>query len=618
MCGFAGIISHGWAQRPEAFRDLLHRMAASLDHRGPDERGTLVAGPVGLAFARLSIIDLAGSHQPMATEDGLLSIVFNGEIYNFPKLRKELQALGSRFRTRGDTEVLLEAYRHWGVDMLQRLNGMFALAIHDRRTGELFLARDRLGIKPLYYARHGEDFVFGSEIKALRQVPGVGGELDPVALDRFLRFSWIPAPLTIHPDISALPPAHCLTVSASSEGPKRYWSLDPEREVELDEDAALDRLKELLIDSVTLRRIAEVPLGAFLSSGIDSGLVVAALARSSARPVATFSVGFDEEATSELPGARAVAQMYGTDHHEIHCADRIDELVEEVFPRYDQPFADTSALPTFLICREARRHVTVVLSGDGGDEGFGGYERHFPFAGRRSEDLGNPFVHRMAGALACRLDPLIPGRNRLRRMGLDAFPAALDRLTILDGIFRSRLAGPRLRNHVTDAFGTLTPEVRQLGEVSDALRLIQLTDLHLFLPNDILEKVDKASMMNSLEVRVPFLDHRLVEFGLSLPHHLKNDGHMGKKLLRQLAAEWLPPTHHQRPKTGFGIPRDRWLRTVLREPMMDNLGKSRAAEDGWLDQSYLDRLIVRHLAGRSYGPALWSLLIFEIWYRRNR
>ncbi len=591
-------------------------MIQVLHHRGPDDSGVEIHEHVGMAFARLSIIDLQHGHQPMVSADGRYAITFNGEIYNFPELRDQLAAKGWEFRTRSDTEVLLTAYAAWGTDVVYQLNGMFAFAIHDRHENTLFMARDRLGIKPLFYCEQGNQFVYGSEIPAVLMHPDVSQDLDAQAMGDYLTYGYTVAPRTIYKDVRELLPGHGLLLSDGLASPEimSFWSVESQTDVPDTLPEATDALESLLDDAVRMRMVADVPIGALLSGGIDSGLVVAFMSRHSTQPVKTFSVGFAEQTHNELPWAKQVAQKYATDHTEIVCDPNIEELVPRLATAYGQPFADSSAVPTFLVCEEARRHVTVALSGDGGDEGFAGYRRHMASLHRSSlPGLGAVLdpVNRM-------LPPLARGAQRLRRLALSDREFQVDSLVLTEARIQRRLAGPRLRDG-SDPNHSLRLGLDAGGvfELEGGIRRFQHQDLALYLPNDILRKVDIASMMNSLEMRVPLLDHRVVEFGLNLPVNLKNDGVHGKLVLRELARRHLPADHLTKPKTGFAIPHEQWLRGPLKGMLQDSLHRSRLAQEGWLDQSYVKRLLDQHMSGVSRGSILWTVLMLELWFRNR-
>jgi asparagine synthase (glutamine-hydrolysing) len=600
---------------PDLVRSTLATMAASIRHRGPDDLGIELIDSAGLGFVRLSIIDLEGGHQPMQSPCGRYTLVFNGEIYNFRELRTDLQSRGRQFRTESDSEVLLAMYELHGETMLEHLNGMFAFMIHDRDTDSLFGARDRLGIKPLFYSVTAERAVFASELTAIRASGLIDRELDSQGLSDYLSYGFVPAPRTIYRGVSALPAGCSIRIRNGNVKVESYWKVRRTHDGPTSMEAAVIELEALLADAVRLRTVADVPLGAMLSGGIDSGLVTALLSRVSSGPVKTFSVGFDEQGYDELPWAKRVAEMYGTDHTEIKCRPDVHELVHSMALAYGQPFGDSSAIPTYLVCQEARTQVTVALSGDGGDEVFGGYGRH-TVAFHQRTSFWRPATRAVYGVATSILPALTPGLRRLRRASLDERGRQAASLILLDDFMKAWLVGDRLRSALRERSSV---EVAMSAggdfEHDGGLLRFQHQDLKVFLANDILEKVDRASMLHSLEARVPLLDHRIVEFGLNLPAGLKNDGIHGKLVLRELGRKLLPEGHLDKAKTGFAIPRARWLREDLRELMKQTLHGSRLARDGWLNQASLDSLVAHHLRGKSVASALWLLMMAELWYR---
>lgn len=615
MCGIAGIIlEYGDQARAEEQQPRLRSMLEAMRHRGPDDTGMEFVAGAGLAFARLAIIDLEGGHQPMRSPCGRYTIVFNGEVYNFRELRKELEAAGRVFGTRSDTEVLLAMYEAHGEGMLEHLNGMFAFMIHDRETGELFGARDRLGIKPLFYAVTPGGFLFASELTSIRAAGLAGTDMSPAAFSEYLSYGFICAPRTIYDGVAALPPGCSIRFRRGEVETRRYWRVRRSTDGPQTLDDAVERLEGLLQDAASMRTVADVPLGALLSGGIDSGLITALLARGSGSRLRTFSVGFEDDELNELPWAKRVAEMYGTEHTEIICRPRVRGLVEKLAVAYGQPFGDSSAIPSYMVCQEARRHVTVALSGDGGDEVFAGYRRY----GSALREPSSPLrvAYGLAHGLLGRMLPVTArGLRRLRRAGLSARERQVDALVQLPDHYKRWLAGDRLAPALGASSLAVAREAGGDFEEEGGLRRFQHQDLEVYLPNDILEKMDRASMLNSLEVRVPILDHRVVEFGLNLPVLLKHDGVHGKLLLRELARGLLPKGHLEKPKTGFSIPRDRWLRGELRELVNDTLLSSQLALDGWLAQAPLTGLVRSHMAGRSVANALWVLMMAELWYR---
>jgi asparagine synthase (glutamine-hydrolysing) len=640
MCGFAGFQGGALSRGAEI---VLQAMGNALVHRGPDDGGTWwdgVAG-IGLAHRRLSILDLSpAGHQPMASPCGRFVVAYNGEIYNHADLRVELQAAGAGFDWRGhsDTETLLAALRYWGVEgALQRLNGMFAFALWDAAERTLFLARDRMGEKPLYYGRSGETFLFGSELKALAKHPAWRGEIDCDALALFMRHNYVPAPWSIYRGIYKLPPAHYLAVRDGGRtvgAPQCYWNLPAvaERGVRGGTDAPeglADELDTLLRDAVARRMMADVPLGAFLSGGYDSTTVVALMQAQSARPVRTFTIGFHEAGYDEAQHAKAVAGHLGTDHTELYVTPAEALAVIPKLPAiYDEPFADSSQIPTFLVSQLARRHVTVALSGDGGDELFCGYNRYV--LGQRIWQKLRllPVPVRRAVAALLRMSQ---GRalDALQRRALPArlrLPNLVDRLPKLAEVLEHRDGADFYRSLVSHwkqpdrlVLGAREPQTilsdpESLPELPGLRERMMLLDMLTYLPDDILTKVDRASMAVSLEARVPLLDHRLVEFAWRVPTDLKYRGGQGKWLLRQVLYRYVPRSLMERPKMGFGVPIDDWLRGPLRDWGEALLDEKRLREEGFFDPAPIRRLWSAHQAGtRRWHYYLWDVLMFQAW-----
>ncbi|HEX8654760.1 MAG TPA: asparagine synthase (glutamine-hydrolyzing) [Allosphingosinicella sp.] len=646
MCGLAGYLGATSGDRQE----VLARMAASIGHRGPDGTGLWRDDAAGIGFAhnRLAIVDLSpAGDQPMTSPSGRYVIAYNGEIYNHMALRRELEVDGyvPGWRGHSDTETLLAAIERWGVAAaLGRSIGMFAFALWDKAERRLILARDRLGEKPLYYGwqrRGGQAaFLFGSELKALRRHPAFEGEIDRQALTAFLRLNYVPAPLSIYRGIAKLPPGCILTLAAEAEEPtiEAYWSgaevaergaADPLR---LGPDEATDALEALLKSAVAQQMMADVPLGAFLSGGVDSSTIVALMQAQSARPVKTFSIGFSEEAYNEAHQAKAVAEHLGTDHSELYVSPA-DAMA--VIPRlgaiYDEPFADSSQIPTFLVSQLARRDVTVSLSGDAGDELFGGYNRHRMVAGpwRRLSRIPRPLRGAAARGLsavsperwnriAAALDPLLPRGAKMRLPG--------DKIHKAAGVLASRSVDDLYRGLISfwrdpaavvrggsEAAGTLNGLAPRLAGLNDAERMMAL-DMLTYLPDDILAKVDHAAMSVSLETRVPFLDHRVVELAWRLPMELKIRGGETKWLLRRVLDRHVPRALVDRPKMGFGVPIDSWLRGPLRDWGESLLAKSRLEGDGYFDPAPIRAAWDRHQKGEAnMQHHLWSVLMFQMW-----
>jgi asparagine synthase (glutamine-hydrolysing) len=621
MCGIAGFSS----ERPLP-RSLLAAMNETIRHRGPDDEGVWVAGPmarggwknasgeVGLAQRRLSIIDLSpAGRAPMANDDETLWITYNGEVYNFLQIREELESAGFRFRSHTDTEVVLKAYERWGVECLDRFVGMYAFAIWDVRRRRLFLARDRLGKKPLYYGQYAGRLTFASELKALLADPEIPAEVDPDALALYLRYGYVPAPYSIFRCVRKLPPAHYALWESGRLTVRRYWdpvsiALSP-RYTGTEAEAERE-LEPLLLDAVRGRMISDVPLGAFLSGGIDSSLVVALMQEQSPVAVKTFTIRFDNPQYNEADQAAAVARHLGTEHHEESCSGkRMLEAIEAVPGIFDEPFADSSAVPTYLVSQMTRRHVTVALSGDGGDEIFFGYPR-YAIHDRQGWLLSSPRVVRSTAALAFGLVP----RRRFRRA------AAILRQDDPDiyGRFVSYWL-PEEIAPLTGAGAVENPIYRDTGNALGKLAPAErppVVDLVTYLPEDILTKVDRASMAVSLEARNPLLDHRVVEFALRLPLEMKWRRGVSKRLLRKILYRKVPRPLIDRPKMGFGVPLADWFRGPLRETLTDRLRQP------WLEDLGLDPAPAREvwrefLAGRCHRvELLWSLLTLTSWAAR--
>jgi asparagine synthase (glutamine-hydrolysing) len=623
MCGITGFVAQDNFPNESESTLVLDRMCRRIAHRGPDDQGMLVSGSVALGMRRLSVIDLAGGQQPISGCTTAVTIVFNGEIYNYRELQSELQHRGHKFKTNSDTETILHAYEEFGSACLERLRGMFAFAIWDARSQELFIARDRAGKKPLYYSLTPQGtLIFGSELKSLREHPEFRGELSTEALDSYLTFGYVPDPLTIFRDVHKLAPGHFLRFSRRRVDVQEYWDFpydDFQAKPAQSEEECLEELRTLLDEAVRVRLIADVPLGAFLSGGVDSSVVVGLMARHTPQPVKTFSIGFHEDSYNELKYARLAAKQFGTDHHEFVVTPDICEIVDELVWHFDEPFADSSAIPTYMVSKLAREFVTVVLSGDGGDELFGGYTRYatdrkrsgyarLPRALRQGvmQPLGSSLPH---GAW---------GRNYIYVMAFDAIDRYIEEVSVFTRLnkrslytddFRRRLgateAAARFRDHT------------ERSKSKDSLHRLLYLDSKTYLPGDILTKVDRMSMAVSLEARVPLLDHKLIEFVCRrIPSSMKMKGLNTKHLFKRAVSDLVPAEILNRPKQGFGVPIDQWINQQLRGRVHETLTESRTRQRGYIEPRYVKVLLDEHERGRrDHATELWTLFMLELWQR---
>ena len=625
MCGIAGIMDSTGRRPIDA--DLLRRMTDRIAHRGPDGSGFHLAPGIGLGHRRLAIIDVAGGQQPLFNEDGTVAITFNGEIYNFQELMTELTSKGHRFRTHSDTEVIVHAWEEWGEACLQRLRGMFAFALWDERQEILFLARDRLGKKPLYYARLDDGRVlFGSELKALLVCPDLRRDLDPTAIEDYFAYGYVPESKSIYRSVGKLPPAHYLTVrrGRAMPAPQAYWDLSFGEPVAIDAAQAAEELVARLGEAVKIRLISEVPLGAFLSGGVDSSAVVALMA-GAIDPVNTFSIGFKQAAFDESAYAERVARQYRTRHlGRIVDADDFD-FVGRLATIYDEPFADSSAIPTFRVCALARERVTVALSGDGGDELFAGYRRYrWHQREEQIRDLVPAGLRRVVFGTLGRIYPKLdwaPRRFRAKATFAELAGDSLDgyfrNISMLNDEARGRLFSAGFKRELQ---GYQAKEQLErhfaAAPTDDPLSRAQYADIKTYLPGDILTKVDRASMASSLEVRAPFLDHRFAEWSARLPAALKLHGGEGKHVLKRGLAPLLPQDILHRAKQGFSVPLAAWFRGPLRDRMRADLTGPRLRETGWFDDAHIAGAIDQHASGlRDHSQLLWSLLIFSSFLR---
>ena len=597
-------------------------MCTSLRHRGPDDQGLFLQGPVGLGSRRLSIIDLTTGHQPIFSESGNVALVFNGEIYNFRELRPALEAKGHRFTTQTDTEVVVHLYEEYGVEAVQRLRGMFALALWDGDRRRLLLARDRVGKKPLFYAYLPDRLLFASEIKAILQDPEVPTAIDVQAVDAYLAFQFIPHPLTIYQAIRKLPPAHCLIWEQGEVTIEPYWHLDFSRKTPVHDGEVAEALRAQLEEATRVRLSSDVPVGALLSGGMDSGAVVALMSQAMDRPVQTFSLGFAEEAYNELPYARRVAQRFGTDHHEMLVTADVAGILPRLVWQYDEPFADKSAVPTFYVAHMASRHVRVVLNGDGGDEAFAGYDK-YRFG--RWQRLWAHLPAALRRALARRLlAPLRdgPGGGTMRLKTqlahvLLPYAEAIFYPEFFDSYGRATLYQPWVREALAGSTSPIAALVSAgLAHLDDPVDLAQWLDYQWYLPGDLLVKMDIASMACSLEARSPFLDHRLIEFCAALPSAVKSDGRSRKIVLREAFRGLLPDTILDRPKQGFSLPLRAWLRGPLAALARDLLVEQPRGVREFFDLAVIRRMLDAHVSGRrNHAHRLWALMLFAQWYR---
>jgi len=623
VCGITGIVRSDGAR---VNRELLERMNEAIRHRGPDDDGFYFGDGVGLGMRRLAIIDVAHGQQPIHNQDQTAWIVFSGEIYNYRELRAQLESLGHKFYTNSDTEAIVHAYDQYGTDCPKYLRGMFAFAIWDERTKSLFLARDRVGKKPLLYAELNGELVFGSEFNALLQHPGISRDVDFEAIHHYLTFICVPAPLTAYRAIRKLEPGHSLLWRNGEIKLERYWQLDFSKKLNIGEEEAGERVIELLREAVRIRLMSEVPLGAFLSGGIDSSAIVALMAEESSEPVKTFSIGFDEQHFSELHHARRVAEHVGADHHEFIVRPDAMEILPTLVEHYGEPFADSSAIPSYYVSRETRKYVTVALNGDGGDECFAGYER---YAAMRLTQTYATLPRALRDGVIAKVVKALPGfearpnplRKAKRFVAVASMPKVeryLRWVSAFDDEMKQDLYSESFR-HETANFRTasiLEPWFAQAngaGIVDASL----LTDTMTYLPNDLLVKMDIASMAVSLEARSPFLDHHLMEFAASLPENLKLRRLTTKYLLKRVLRKLVPAENLNRAKMGFGVPIGHWFRGAMQPFLRETLLSEKALGRGLFKPEMVLQTINSHVAGRmDHSHRLWSLLMLELWFER--
>lgn len=621
MCGICGVFEYNKQNIIDAAS--LKKMCRVIEHRGPDDEGIYADSYIGLGMRRLSIIDLATGDQPIHNEDESIWIVFNGEIYNFLELKHELEKKGHCFYTACDTEVIVHLYEEMGENCVNRLNGMFAFALYDLKKEKLFLARDRLGIKPLHYMIFNGKILFGSEIKSILQYPDVHRELDLSALNDFLTFEWVPAPATIFKGIKKLLPGHILTVEGSEISLREYWDVNYNETAKSEEQIAQEILK-ILEKSVQLRMISDVPLGAFLSGGIDSSAIVALMSKLSDQPVKTFTIGFSEESYNEVEYARKIAEQFGTEHREkIIEPDAID-LMNKVIKNLDEPFADVSTLPTYLVSEFAREHVTVVLTGDGGDETFGGYDQYQANQMMNTyQKLPNFLIKKTIPSVAKRLKPSPQKKgmkNKIKRFvdgasQPDRFEHMRWMIYYTEDEKQTLFSSHVLKNlNNIDSYGSVRTYFEN-NKGKDRLAKALYLDTKLYLVDDILTKVDRMSMANSLEARVPLLDHTFVEYVATIPSSMKINKKTRKYIFKKAMGKTLPSDILKRGKQGFSIPIKNWLRSELKDLMEDVLNKKRIKEEGYFNYDYIEKLKKGHLEGKyDHWHKIWALMCFEMWH----
>ncbi|RVX44554.1 asparagine synthase (glutamine-hydrolysing) [Nonomuraea polychroma] len=619
MCGIAGVISSAGVNP-----DLVRDMCQAIRHRGPDGEGYHVEPTAVMGMRRLAIIDVAGGQQPVSNEDGTVVAVFNGEIYNFPELRRDLLDRGHLLKSEGDSECLVHLYEEYGDDLVHRLRGMFAFAIWDRARQRLLLARDRVGKKPLYWCRDHQSIRFASELKSLLRDQSVPREVDLVALHHYLTYQYVPAPWSIIQNVQKLPPGHLLVWERGVESVRQYWQLNASPRTVLNEHDEEERLRELLLEATRIRMMSERPLGAFLSGGIDSSAVVAAMAMQTSERVRTFSIGFEDARFDERSHARLVAQRYDTDHHELVVTPALLDVLPQIAWCFDEPFADSSAIPSYYVAQLSRQHVTVALNGDGGDECFGGYLRYV-LAARLSKipvcpSFLAPGLSRL-GTMLIRRD----SRTLLRRAGR-ALQYASQPQSRRHALMMSYFTPEQKTWVYTDALRARLGEIDSYSLLDDAYlasnadtglgRILQ-ADISTYLPGDLLVKVDITTMAHSLEARSPLLDHKLMEWAAGLPIGLKIRGKETKRIFRQAVAPWLPDTLVTRPKQGFGVPLAAWLRGELRELAFDTLTDHSARSRGYFRPEAVLHLLQNHQRGADHSRQIWALLQLELWHRAH-
>ena len=623
MCGIAGFISTDKDAPTREREVLLDKMCKIITYRGPDEQGAVVRERAALGMRRLSIIDLKCGQQPIYSEDGNLAIVFNGEIYNFRELKRELESLGHRFKTNSDTETIVHAFEEFGTACVEKLRGMFAFAIWDFRQETLFIARDRVGKKPLFYSlTERGSFVFGSELKVLLAHGEVKKEIDFAALDAYLTFGYVPEEFCIFKDVRKLEPAHFLIFKDGKITTEKYWDFKYEKiAAAKSENEYVGELRELLKEAVEIRLVSEVPLGAFLSGGVDSSAIVALMSELSDKPVKTFSIGFNEDSFNELKFARIAAERFRTEHHEFIVTPDSVEIVDELIWHFDEPFADSSALPTFMVSKMARDFVTVVLSGDGGDELFAGYTR---YAIDRKRGSFERLPQTVRGGLLLPLSENLPdgfwGKNYLYNASLGAVDRYIDSVSHFNDLRKKKLYSQELRAKLNGNSERGSETFRRIAEsAATGSRIDKLLylDSKTYLPGDILTKVDRMSMAASLEARAPLLDHKLIDFVMRIPPELKLKNLETKYIFKKALEGIVPPEILYREKQGFGVPINEWINSNLRERIRAELQEKRTLERGYFEAEYIKTLLREHSVNRrDHSYRLWILWMLELWHRR--
>ncbi len=612
MCGFVGKVNFN--RDCYVDKSLIKAMCDSLEHRGPDDEGFFVNGNVGLGHRRLSIIDLDTGHQPIFNEDGSIVIVYNGELYNFSELKRDLLSNGHKFKTNTDTEVIVHLYEEHGESCLTRMNGMFSFALWDKNQEKLFLARDRIGIKPLNYYIDNDKVVFGSEIKAVVKDASVPNTIDLSSIDLYLSYGYIPAPFTIFENIRKLLPGHYMTVQNGQHRVKEYWNIkyDYQHNRRIEEDE--ENIFNILRSSVEMRLISDVPFGAFLSGGVDSSAVVGIMSQICDRPVKTFSIGFNEDEYNELDDARYIAELFKTDHHEEVVKPDAIELVPELVRYYDEPFADSSSIPTYYVSKLAREHVKVVLSGDGGDELFAGYTRYLTSQRDKAYLKLPEFIRcNLIGTLGQIMPKSVKGRNYFRYIAQDELQRYFSKISCFSDYRKRELYTNDFANSINRWIPDYIDDVKDKDIVTQYLYF----DSKTYLPDDILVKVDKASMARSLEVRVPILDYRLIEYAATIPPDRKIKGINQKAIFKGALSKLLPDRVFTKKKHGFGVPLDKWFRNELKDYAYDNLLSKAASERGYFQKKNIRYILDEHqLGNRDNSFHIWALLFLELWHQQ--